>query len=224
MLKSSETMLLKNCFPFWEQLTNSQKDSLLNNAQCNKYESGRSLHVCDMDCIGVIIIKSGILRTYILSDEGREITLYRLTDKEVCILSASCVLKTITFDVHIEAETDCEILQISSVAFSEVMENNIYVEEFTYRMATERFSDVMWTMQQILFKSLDRRLAAFLIDESIQSGSDTILLTHEQIARYMGSAREVVSRMLRYFVKEGYVSVTRGKITLLNKAKLRELV
>ena len=79
-------------------------------------------------------------------------------------------------------------------------------------------------MQQILFMSLDKRLAIFLLDEASKLGSDTIKLTHEQIAKYMGSAREVVSRMLKYFVSEGMISSSRsGGIKLLDKARLRKL-
>ena len=97
------------------------------------------------------------------------------------------------------------------------------MEAFAYRLATERFSDVMWTMQQILFMSFDKRLAIFLLDESASLGSDTIKLTHEQIAKLLGSAREVVSRMLKYFAEEGYVRLSRGTVTITDKKALREL-
>ena len=87
-----------------------------------------------------------------------------------------------------------------------------------------RFSEVMWVMQQILFMSFDRRLAIFLLDESSKLGSDTIKLTHEQIAKYMGSAREVVSRMLKYFISEGIVSSSRQDgIKILDKKRLRAI-
>ena len=82
----------------------------------------------------------------------------------------------------------------------------------------------MWVMQQILFMSMDKRLAVFLLDETAKNGTDTVKLTHEQIAKYMGSAREVVSRMLKYFAAEGLVSVSRGGIRLIDKSRLRDLV
>lgn len=81
----------------------------------------------------------------------------------------------------------------------------------------------MWVMQQILFMSMDRRLAIFLSDESARTGSETISLTHGQIARYMGSAREVVSRVLKYFAGEGIVEVSRGGIKIIDKKRLRKL-
>jgi CRP/FNR family transcriptional regulator len=176
-----------------------------------------------MECAGVLIMKSGGIRIYITSEEGREITLYRLESDDICILSASCVLESIDFDVSIDAESDCEILQISSSVFSRISSGNIYVELFSYKMATERFSDVMWAMQQILFTSFDKRLARFLIEESERSDSLDISMTHEQIAKYLGSAREVVSKMLKYFSREGYVSLSRGGIHILDKSALSKL-
>jgi CRP/FNR family transcriptional regulator len=149
------------------------------------------------------MVKTGSIRIYMTSEDGREITLYRLYEGDTCLLSASCALSQITFDVSIDAVTDCEIMQIDAATFSRVFEENIYVENFAYKIITERFSDVMWAMQQILFMSFDKRLAIFLIDESSKTGSDEIKMTHEQISRLMGSAREVVSRMLKYFSSEG---------------------
>lgn len=91
-------------------------------------------------------------------------------------------------------------------------------------MATTRFSDVMWAMQQILFMGVDKRLAIFLWDETAKTGSNSIKMTHEQIARYMGSAREVVSRMLKYFAGEGIVALSRGEIRVMDKEKLSKLI
>ena len=104
-----------------------------------------------------------------------------------------------------------------------VSEQNPRIRIFALETAVSRFSDVMWVMQQILFMSMDQRLAIFLCDESARTGSDTITLTHGQIARYMGSAREVVSRMLKYFANEGMVEVSRGGIKILDKKRLRQL-
>lgn len=141
----------------------------------------------------------------------------------MCILSASCVLSTITFDVHVDAQVDTEVMLVSAAAFAELSRQNIYVEKFSYQLATERFSDVMWTMQQVLFMSFDKRLAIFLLDEMSKTSDDTIMLTHEQIAKLVGSAREVVTRMLKYFSSEGIVALARGGIKVLDKKRLRSL-
>ena len=134
------------------------------------------------------------------------------------------MLSSIHFDVHVDAEKESEVLVINAPAFSKLCKKNVYIENFSLRLATERFSDVMWAMEQILFMSFDRRLAIFLLDESAKNGTDSLTLTHEQIAKYMGSAREVVSRMLKYFVKERIVEVSRGCIRILDKKKLKSLV
>ena len=182
------------------------------------------MHSAENDCIGVLLVKSGELRTYILSEGGKEATLYRLNAGEVCILSASCLIHNITFDVFIDAETDSEVLLLSAAVFARLQAKNIYVENFALRVMVDKFSDVMWAMEQILFKSFDSRLATFLLDESAKRGSDRIDLTHEQIARYMASAREVVSRMIKYFEKEKLVTLHRGGLVITDKAGLRKLV
>ena len=168
-------------------------------------------------------MKSGELRTYIMSEDGREITLYRLSEGSVCIMSASCVLHNITFDVFVDAECDTDVLLIHSAFFAKLLEQNVYAENFSLKKAGDMFSEVMWTMEQILFMRFDKRLAIFLLDEASRTGSDTLALTHEQIAKYMGSVREVVSRMLKYFEKEGLVRLSRGAVEVIQKAKLRDL-
>ena len=172
---------------------------------------------------GGILVKSGCIRVYILSDEGREITLYRLYSGELCMLSASCVLQAITFDVMVDAEEDSECYIINGNMFADITKHNIYAENFALNLVASRFSDVMWVMQRILFMSFDKRLAIFLYDEMIKTGDEKIRLTQEQIAKYVGSAREVVSRMLKYFASEGIVSYSRGGVKILDKKKLKEL-
>ncbi|MEG2082749.1 MAG: Crp/Fnr family transcriptional regulator, partial [Oscillospiraceae bacterium] len=173
------------------------------------------------ECVGVIFVKTGRLRVYMLSEQGKEVTLYRIDDGEICILSASCVLEEITFDVHIDSETQTHAVVLSSFAFSELVKTNSYFESFANTLKTQRFSDVMWTMQQILFYSFDKRLAMFLYDEMVKNGP-IITYSHMEIAKYLGSAREVVSRMLKYFENEGIVKISRKEIEILDRKKLME--
>ncbi len=216
-------IFLKKHFSFWNSLSDAEKQLMLSGISSVRYKQGENIHSGQRECLGTIIIKSGTLRTYMLSEEGREVTLYRLYEGDVCILSASCILQSITFDVHIDAETDCELLVVGANAFAKLNESNLSVQNFSYKLASERFSDVMWTMQQILFMSFDKRLAVFIIDELSTTGGDTVKLTHEQIAKYMGSAREVVTRMLKYFANEGYVTLSRGEIKVVDKKALKKL-
>lgn len=215
--------LLKQTLPFWQHLNQNKKNILINNASIIEYQSGQLIHHGKNDCVGILIIVSGKLRTYMISNEGKEITLFYLQPHNVCVLSAACILDSIDFEVLVEAKTTCQIIQISSAAFLQLSKQNIYVELFSYKLATERFSDVMWAMQQLLFMSFDQRLAAYLIEASDRTNSLDIKITHEQIAQDLNSAREVVSRMLKHFAKEGYVHLSRGKIHLINKQALASL-
>ena len=172
----------------------------------------------------MLLIKKGGLRVYILSEDGREITLYRLSPNDVCVLSASCMIKSITFDVHIDAEIDTDAYLINIAAFSKISTQNVYVENFTYKKTIERFSNIMQAMEQILFMRFDKRLAIFLLNEITKTNSSELQITQEQIAKYIGSAREVVSRMLKVFQADGILEQTRGAIHIINKEKLRNII
>lgn len=214
--------IYKEIFPFWDKISETDKDYICQNSYTITYPKDTNIHDGN-ECSGVIFVRSGSLRLSIMSDEGKDITLYRLHQRDMCMLSASCVLQTITFDVFINAEEDSECYVISGPAFAAVSERNPSIKIFALESAVSRFSDVMWVMQQILFMSLDKRLAIFLSDESARTGSNTITLTHGQIAKYIGSAREAVSRMLKYFTNEKIVEVSRGGIKILDKKRLRKL-
>ena len=213
----------REIFPFWDTLSEEEKDSICRNSSALTYRAGAHVYGSG-GCMGVILLRKGCLRVYMMSEEGKEITLYRLHGGDLCMLSASCVLEAITFDVFADAEEDSECYVIDGAAFAGISQKNDKIRIFSLETAVSRFSDVMWVMQQILFMSMDKRLALFLWDESVRIGSDVIPLTHEQIARYMGSAREVVSRMLKYFANEGVVEVSRKGVRILDRAKLRSLV
>ena len=214
--------LFRDNFPFWDELSHIEKETFVNSSQYISFPKGTNIHNGN-ECTGIILIRKGSLRLYILSDEGKEITLYRLFPGEMCMLSASCVLNNITFDVFVDAEENSECIVVGGCAYAALAERNTAAKIFALETALARFSDVMWVMQQILFMSMDKRLAIFLLDEVSKTGGDTVRLTHEQIAKYMGSAREVVTRMLKYFSSEGMVELSRGGIKLTDIKRLRSL-
>lgn len=224
MINDTDLMFLKENLSFWNKLNNKEKELIKNNVNNVTYKKGEILHNADAECIGLILIKKGGLRVYILSEDGREVTLYRLSEGDSCVLSASCILNNITFDVVIDAEVDSEVLVINVGTFSKLNNENIYVENFAYKNTVDRFSDVMWAIEQILFMSFDKRLATFLIDEIAKTKSTDINFTHEQIAKYLGSAREVVSRMLKNFEAQSILKLSRGLIQITDKEKLMKLL
>ena len=210
--------------PFWQLLTEQERDTVQWSAMVRRYEKGALIHGGGSECLGLLLVLSGEIRTYLLSDEGREVTLFRLYPGELCVLSASCVISQITFDTQMTAQQETEVLIIPAGLVAALTEQNLSVRCFLYELATQRFSDVMWAMQQILFKGLDRRLAEFLLSEAARTGSDTIRMTHEQLAQHISSAREAVARMLKTFSEEGLVELKRGVITLRDKDGLRQMV
>lgn len=209
--------------PFWKLLIDSEKELVQQNAVIRLYKKGTRVYSSERECLGMLFVMQGEMRTYLLSEEGREVTLFRIYPNDLCVLSASCVISQISFDTQMSAQKDTESLIIPPNIVLFLKEKNLSVRCFLYELATKRFSDVMWAMQQILFKRLDQRLALFLMQESQRLGTDTIHMTHEQIAQQISSAREAVARMLKQFSEDGLVELKRGAIRLLDQKGLKAL-
>ena len=209
-------------FPFWQSLSDDDKNRICENTVEERLDKEQSVHN-NMQCSGLYIVRSGRLRIYMLSEDGKEITLYRLSPGDFCMLSASCVLQSITFDVFVEAEEPCVCYKISAAAFGDITERYADVKIFALETAVERFSTVMWVMQQIVFMNMDKRLAIFLLEESQANKSDTITMTHERISRHLGTAREVITRVLKHLAADGIIEVTRRGILIIDKRKLQKI-
>ena len=195
--------LLTEALPFWEGLAPQEQQLLLDTAVPSTIPKGTITHRADQDCKGIMLVLAGQLRAYILSEEGREVTLYRVQGGDTCVMSSSCLMDAIVFDVLIQAMEDTQVVTLPVTALSALSQRHPEVELFLYKTASERFSDIMW-------------------DEHTRQGPG-LSMTHEEIARCIGSAREVVTKVLKYFAQEGIVSLRRGKITILDKEKLRQL-
>ena len=169
------------------------------------------------------MIRFGQIRAYIMTEEGRELTLYRLFSGDICLFSASCVFNSIQFDIFLTAEQDTEVLHIPPDIYRECIEQSAPAALYTNELMASGFSEVMWVLEQVLSKKMDARLAAFLIEESALEETDDLTLTHEQIANHLGSAREVMTRMLKYFQSEGLVRLTRGHVELTDVPGLTRL-
>ena len=209
--------------PFWKDLTETEKQMLLTHTALEEYEKGVLLHIDGGDCAGVQIVKEGQVRVYITSPSGGEITLYRLVEGDVSILSASCMIKGMDISLDMMMESDTVLYTIPKEIYKKLNDTNTAVKDYTMEMVSERFSDVMWLMEQVLFRSFDRRLAGFLVEESELDGTTVLKITHEKIANHLGTAREVVTRMLRYFQEEGMVHLARGTVELTDVPRLKAL-
>ena len=188
-------MELERCFPVWSKLTPRQQETLSGAALDRTVPKGSVIHRDHLECTGLVLVGSGQLRAYILSEDGREVTIYRLLDGDVCLFSASCILHNIQFDVSIEAEKDTQVLVIPPEVYRALMEESAPVANYTN----------------------------FLLEESALEGTDTLSITHEKIAQHLGSAREVVTRMLRCFQQEGLVKLSRSRVELLDRKGLARL-
>ena len=216
-------MAYQEYLPFWGKLTQEQQERIAGVIIRHQVEKGEHIHDSSADCLGLVAVKSGQLRTYMLSDEGREITISRLFEYDVSLLSASCVMPDMQLNVMIEAEKDSEFWSIPACLFKNLMEESLPVATYASNLLSGNFSELMWLMEQIMWKSFDKRLAEFLLEESQLEGSPELKITHEKIAAHMGTAREVVTRMLRYFQSEDMVKLTRGAIELTDEKKLQAL-
>ncbi len=210
-------------FPIWDKMTPRQQQAVRAGLICQSVKKGTLLHTGGADCTGLLLVKSGQLRAFILSREGREITLYRLFDRDICLFSASCIMRSIQFDVSVSAEKDTQLWIIPSDVYKQIMEQSACVANYTNEIMASRFSEVMWLIEQVLWNSMDKRVAAFLLEEASIQASDRLHITHESIANHLGTHREVVTRMLRYLQNEGMVRVTRGTVELTDRARLELL-
>ena len=216
-------MELASYFPIWDKLTPDQQQRVASTSILHKVDGGTLLHDGGPDCLGLLLVKSGQLRAYMLSEEGREITICRFFEMDICLFSASCVMPNMQFDILIEAEKDTELWIIPACLYQNLMDESVAIANYSHNLITNHFSEVMWLMEQIMWKSFDKRLAKFLLEEAQLEQTNSLKLTHEKIANHMGTAREVVTRMLRYFQNEGMVKLTRGAVEVVDEKKLRAL-
>lgn len=216
-------MAFADNFPAWDKLSAEQQKTLSENVIARTFSKGTVIHQGGMGCTGLLIVETGQLRAFILSEDGREISLYRLLERDICLFSASCMIRSIRFDISIEAEKDSSLWIIPAEIYHRMMEESAALSNFTNELMASRFSEVMWLMEQILWHSMDKRLAGYILEQSSLEGKDTLTVTHEQIARDLGTAREVITRMLRYFKNEGYVQLSRGIVEITDRDKLSEI-
>ena len=216
-------MSIANYFPVFSKLTPSQQQMVLDYTAIKTVPAGTVVHNGAVECTGFLLVRSGQLRAYTISEEGREVTIYRLFDHDCCLFSAACIMSSLQFEVIIETEKDSEIFIIPPSVYQKLMNESLAVSKYTNDLMATRFSEIMWLMDQIMWKSFDKRLAGYLLEESSIEGTNLLKVTHERIANHMGTAREVVTRMLRYFQGEGLVKLARGTIEITDVAGLETL-
>ena len=224
MITIADEKLLKNALPFWNRLTSQEEQKLTQLSNAVSYLKGAAIHNGLNECNGVLVVKTGTLRAYLVSEQGKEITLFKLNAGDVCVLTAGCIIKNISFEVFRMAETNAEVILLDKKTYDQLKQTYLEVEQFTNDILNQRFSDMMWALEKILFLSFDKRLAMFLLEQAESTNSNVITITHSQIASHIGSAREVVTRMLNHFADDHLVALSKGKIELTDVKKLKELL
>lgn len=222
--KENLTVDFAPAFPFWNELTKDQQERIDRGWRIELFDKGRQVYDTTQGCKGVMLVRKGSLRIYMVSEEGREVTLYRLFQGDVCVLSAACLMEELDFDILIEAPEDSEVVTIPAADLQSIMKENALMETYLYKKTAERFSNVMWTIQQILFKKIDQRIARYLWDVMSRDNTTKITATHDEIARDIGSAREVVTKTMKHMAGDGLIKSGHGKVEILDKDGLYALL
>ena len=214
---------MSNRLPFWNLLTDKEKEILKDNTIERTYTKGSIVFDNSSSCLGLLNVISGQVRAYLVSDEGKEVTIFKLEDNDLCVLSASCIIKQITFDTQLVANEDTKVLIVPSNIIEDLAYMNIELRCYLYEKALARFSDVMWNMQELLFKGLDSRVSNYLINQYERTDSTIIKVTHEEIANDINSAREAVTRILKLFVQDGLIKLQKGCIEIIDVDALYDI-
>lgn len=206
---------------FWPRLTAAERERVEQTTRSVEYQPGQMIWSGERDCLGILLIRSGVVRLFLLSEDGREATVSRMSEGEVCIITAACAMPTTQLNIQVQAESRVEALVLPAVTLSGLVKENLYVENFMYRSAAQHFSRVMEAVEQMLFSTLEQRLIAYLLDEAQRLGTDTLKVTQEQMAQAIGSAREAVTRTLKKLAASGAVELFRGGVRLADEKELR---
>lgn len=223
MLNIDKELYIKKNLSFFNNLSKEEINDLFSSSYIMKYNKGELIYSKDKACAGVILVVSGQLRSFMSSHSGKEITLFKLFELDTCVLSSSCVYKNLTYDISLEVEQDSYLIIIDSNFFKELSTKNIHVQQFILDFTQDKLSEIMFVLEQVVFFSLESRLANFLVNQSNLNNSVDINLTHSYIANDLGSSREVISRLLKRFENDNLVQISRGSIKILDIKRLKLL-
>lgn len=222
--KENTNNMLPSVFPFWNDLTAVQQNQIMLGWRTEVFQKKTQIFETSDDCKGLMIVQTGCLRIYMLSEQGKEVSLFRLFPGDICVLSAACIVEELDFDIIIEAAEYTEVATIPTRDVEQIMSENMLFRLFLYKKIAERFSTVMSTIQHVFLKKIDQRIAQYLLNEMSLTNSTTIRATHDHIAKEIFSAREVVSKTLRRISEDGIIDVKYENIKILDVDKLQSLI
>jgi len=209
-------------FPFFEGLSQPGRKTLLTSLQTMSVDDGLQLLDEGALCQALLLVERGSIRVYKMSPAGREITLYQVEPGESCVLGTSCVVNDLRYPAHAVSAKRTDALAVPADIFRTLYNEEPSVRTFVMDLFSQRLSDLMLLVEEVAFRRMDERLAAFLVEKSRLTPDllQPIEMSHEEIASHLGTAREVVSRMLQQFVDEGLVRLERKRVIIQNCKEL----
>lgn len=206
---------------FLEDLTSEEKELLFSSAFEITYNPDKILVEDGSICQNIYFVIDGLIRIYKLTPDGRELTLYRIGPGEMCLFTMGCIMEQEAFKAIAKIEKKTRLLAVPGDVFKSIMTQNITFQNFMFKKVLTALTELMVLIEEVTFHSINKRVASFLLHESSLHNSKHLKTTHEAMAQELGTAREVISRMLKEFEKNDLVSLSRGKITLINEKKLK---
>jgi len=204
-------------FPFFQDLSDTFKQQLIRQSEYACLPAGASYFEEGHSCSQIALVGDGDIRVFKRSESGREITLYHVEKGETCILTASCVLAQSAYPATAVVDRDAHAVVFPAGVFRDWVARNETIRQFVFSSLAIRMEGVLSLIEELTFRKLDERLAEFLKEKLKTSDQDRrIIMTHEEIAVELGSAREVISRLLKDFERRGLIIQNRGEITVLD--------
>lgn len=216
-------IMLEQTLPFWKDLTKEQQELFCQCSTISRYFKGETVFNPLKKHAGLKIVWQGQMRISMLSGKGMEILLYQLKSKEICVLSVLSLMNQFEWNIYAEADQDSVVLSIPAQEYLKVSQENPAVHAYNQETTIQRMGEVIQITSQSAMANTEERLADLLLRYHRQERSMELCLTHESIAKDMGTAREVVSRTLKQFQKQGILEMGRGKIMLLDLSKLEHI-
>ena len=216
-------LYFKENLPFFKDLSESELKYLLSKSSIQKYDKDTIIYSKNSSCTGIVLVLDGQIRSFMSSDIGREITLFRLFERDICMLSSSCVYQNLSCEINLKTEKTSSVIIIEGEALKKVANNNIHVQSFLLDLTQNKLSEIMWVLEQVVFFKLETRVADFLISQYHLNDSININTTHDYIANNLGSAREVISRILKRLENDKILKLSRGTIKIIDIDKLYSL-
>lgn len=211
-------------FPFLVKLKMDMLQKFMKTIRIGKHPIGTIILEEGASCTNMVFVLDGIIRVYKLSEEGKEITLYRIGKGETCVLNVACIMGNTHYPAIAEVEEEATLGIIPAEFYNELFLSEAACQEFIFNSIATRLQEVMLLIDEVVFKSMDKRLADFILRKLDKNDIEGKLdITHEKIAIELGTAREVISRLLKDFERKDILALSRGKIIVKDKKFLKKI-